>query len=184
MSRIVLGLHEVDLSGRCISSTSTGDGSDCCLEGGSADFVEQSFVADFGKVGALDFCRDTNEGLSQGIFGSSVDHLLLDLGIVGRPGEETDLVSLAGPLFLKLKVVDGVSAFSWRQLGDKVVVRGRGRGVLHHDLGVGIVESVDNVLDLLSQLELLELRQTLSRDSDTGRLYAGVSYVSMAASAK
>lgn len=95
---------------------------------------------------------------------------MLDLGIIGRPGEEADLVPLALVTLLVLEIVDGVTALGRWKLGNEVVVRGRGGGLCDDDLGVVLVEGVDDVLDLLAKLELLELSQALLRDCDTGRL--------------
>lgn len=138
-----------------------------CLEGGAADLVEDGFVADFGKVSALNLGRDTYERLPESIFGGSENHLLLDLGIIRRPGVEADLVPLALVALLVLEVVNGVTAFGGRKLGDKVVVRRRIRLVLDNDLGESVVEGEDDVLGLLSELELLELRKAVLRDLDT-----------------
>lgn len=140
------------------------------LESGAADLLEDGLVADLGKVGTLNFGRDTDEGLPESVFGRGENHLLLDLGVIGGPGEEADLVPLALVALLVFEVIDGVSALCGRELADKVVVRRRGRGVLNNDLGVVGVEGVDDVLDLFAKLELLELSQALLRDCDTGGL--------------
>lgn len=144
------------------------------LEGGTADLVEHGVVAHFGEVGALDLGGDADERFSEGIFGRGEDHLGLDLGIIRRPREEADLVSLARIALFVFKVVDGVSTFGGGELGEEVVVRGRGRGVLNDDFGVLVVETEDDVLQLFAELELLELVQALLGDFDTGGLMTSV----------
>lgn len=44
-----------------------------------------ALVIDFGEVGALDLCGDSDEGPAEGVLGRGVHHLLLNLGLVRRP---------------------------------------------------------------------------------------------------
>ena len=104
-------------------------------------------VRDLGRVGALDLVGDADETPTEGVLGRGVEHLFLDLGLVGGPSVEADLVALAAVL-LVLKVVDCVPGRVGREVVQEVVVRGGRRGLFDFDLGVVGRELEDDVLGL------------------------------------
>lgn len=95
------------------------------------------------------------------------------------PGDEADLVPNAGALFLELKVVDSPPALRLREISDEFVVRCARRLLLDDDLGEVLRDVVDNVLRLLSQLELLEGFKTCRVDGDAGGLSMSTTIVSL-----
>lgn len=91
------------------------------------------------------------------------------------PAEETDLVALPAPIrLLELEVEYGVAAVIGGELLAELVECilvglpvGRGR-VLDDDLGVVLVERVDDVFVLVRELQLVERRHTVARGLHTG----------------
>ncbi len=82
------------------------------------------------------------------------------------PGKETDLVTLALALFLKLKVVHSPSASRLWEIGNKVVVGRRVGRFLDNDLLCIVANAIDDVLCLLAQFEGLEFLKTLGSRAD------------------
>jgi hypothetical protein len=109
------------------------------------------------------------------VFGS-----YLDPSIIRRPRDEGDLASLA--LARRQVVCEIVHGVSWA-LGQRAALcLGLGvdellpepvpvrifRSIFYHNLLIVIRELEDDVFDSLSELELVELRDALLRDGDTG----------------
>ncbi|KAG7808778.1 hypothetical protein KL921_003860 [Ogataea angusta] len=135
---------------------------------GSADLLQDTLVRDLAEVCALDFGSNTVQGSSQGVLGGRVHHLGSDTGGVWRPLVENDLVSLAVALAdLVLEVVDGVSTVVFRQVLDESVVGVLGGGGVDDDLGFGVIELVDDRLELLSEFQVVESLQGLVGNSNT-----------------
>ena len=88
------------------------------------------------------------------------------------PHVEEDLVAEALSR-VKLKVVDGPAALGLGQVLEEGVVALVGRRLEDDNLGVVGRHAVDDVLGLLAGLELLERRQALLGDLDSGRLSGG-----------
>ena len=123
----------------------------------SGDLFQDGLVGDLGEVGALDVRGDTVQGSSQGVLGGGVHHLGSDGGGVWRPLEEDDLGSLAlAGADLVLEVVDSVLAVVLRELLQEGVVGRVGGRVVDDNLGLVVVQLVDDVLVLLAQLEVVE----------------------------
>lgn len=72
------------------------------------------------------------------------------------PREENDLVPLSGTLLLESKVVHCPTAFSFWEIGQKVVVGLRVRLLRYDDLSLVTVEIEDNIFGLLAQLQTLK----------------------------
>lgn len=118
-------------------------------------------------------------GVSIVILSQTVSESYLDSSIIRRPCNEGNLAPRALTRRQVVgKVIHGVS-WALRQrtalglgLGvDKLLAEaipvGVFRGILDYDLLVVIGELVDDVLDALSELELVELGDALLRDLDT-----------------
>ena len=86
------------------------------------------------------------------------------------PVNEDDLVPLSAIVRLVLEIVDGPSALGFWELGDELVIGARLGRLVDDNLGFGVVDLEDDVLDLLAQLELLELVQARRGDADARRL--------------
>ena len=56
------------------------------LVGRTRHLVKDRFVGDFAQISSLDLSRDTDESLAESLLGRGVEHLLLDLGLIRRPG--------------------------------------------------------------------------------------------------
>ncbi|KAH3658725.1 hypothetical protein OGATHE_006449 [Ogataea polymorpha] len=135
---------------------------------GSADLLQNTLVCDLAEVGALDFGSNTVQGSSQGVLGRCVHHLGSDTGGVWRPLVENNLVSLAVALAdLVLEVVDGVPTVVFRQVLDESVVGVFCGGGVDDDLGFGVIELVDDRLELLAELQVVESLQGLVGNSNT-----------------
>lgn len=136
--------------------------------GGSGDLLQNGLVGNLREVSALDVGGDTVQGSSQSVLGRGVHHLGSDRSGVGRPGEENNLVSLTfTSTNLVLKVVDGVLAVVLRQLLQESVVVRLGRGLLNNDLGLRVVQLVDDELVLLAQLQVVEGLQRFVSNGNT-----------------
>lgn len=90
------------------------------------------------------------------------------------PVEKDDLVAQATLLLLKLKVVHGPATLVLGQIGEEILVVLRRRLFVLDDLRLGVVESEDDVLVLLPELELLEHLQALLVYGYAGRLGKGI----------
>lgn len=137
--------------------------------GSSRNSLENRFVSNLGEVSTLDLGGDTGKSPSERVLGRGVDHLASDRSGIGRPGEEDKLGSLtltAGDLVLK--VVDGVSAVVLGQLAEEGVVRVGGSLLLDNNLGLGIVDLVNDEGDLLAELELVESLEGRVVNGNTG----------------
>lgn len=127
-------------------------------------------VRDFREVSALNLGGNSYKRLADRVLGGCVHHLLFDLALVGRPGEEAKLVALALAGLLKLEVINGVATVLRREFREKLVVVSRLTRLGYHDLRVVVRQLVHNVLELLAQFERLEGLQALGVDLDSGRL--------------
>jgi len=86
-----------------------------------AQFLLHGVLGSLRQVGGLDIFLYAHQRLLQGVEGARVQHLLLDLGGVGAPGHEEQLLllgALRGALALVhvLKVKQAISAFSCASL--------------------------------------------------------------------
>jgi len=119
----------------------------------AGDLFQHTLVGNFVVVGCLNFCGDAHEGSSQCFFGRGEQHLVLNLGGIGRPSVEGDLVPPA-TLMLVVKVVNSPSTLIlWEMTEESVVVAVP--ALLDDDFGVFIVEVIDDVLVLVTELEIL-----------------------------
>lgn len=136
--------------------------------GGSGDLLQNGLVGNLREVSTLDVGRDTVQGSSQSVLGRGVHHLGSDGSGVWRPGDENNLVSLTfTSTDLVLKVVDGVLAVVLRQLLQESVVVRLGRGLLDNNLGLRVVQLVDDELVLLAQLQVVEGLQRFVSNGNT-----------------
>jgi len=116
-------------------------------------------------VGCLNFCCDPHKGASQRLLGRSEQHLALNLGVIGSPGVEDDLVPLATILQV-VKVVNTPSAMTLREILEEIIVVAIPL-LLDDDFVVIFVEVIDDVLVLVTELEFLEDGNALIADGDT-----------------
>lgn len=133
-----------------------------------ADGLEDGVVFDVISVVGLELGGNAGERSLESLLGRSVDHLGLDTGIIGGPGNEGDLVSdtiARGQAVLE--VVNGVTGTlangassalggSVDELLTEVLPVAVVGGVLDNDLLVVVGELVDNVLVLLVKLQVVE----------------------------
>lgn len=134
----------------------------------SADSLQNRLVGDLGEVGTLNVGSNTIQCSSQSILGGGVHHLGSDWSSVWRPGEEDDLGSLTlASTNLVLEVVNGVLTFVLRQFlqeGVVGVVRG---GLLNNNLGLLVVQTEDDKLVLLAELQVVKGTQGFVGDGNT-----------------
>lgn len=114
-------------------------------------------------------CRQQHHSmLFSSILGGGVHHLGSDWSSVWRPGEEDDLGSLTlASTNLVLEVVNGVLTFVLRQFlqeGVVGVVRG---GLLNNNLGLLVVQTEDDKLVLLAELQVVKGTQGFVGDGNT-----------------
>jgi len=123
----------------------------------SLQLVEDLGLVDLRKIGSLDLNGDSDEGLSDVALGSSVKHLGLDGGSLGRPVDEDDLASVSVALGGVLEVDNGVSAVIGGEVLDQVLVSGRERSSLvQNDRLSVITHSEKEVSVLRGHLEGIE----------------------------
>jgi len=124
------------------------------------NLVEHSLVTDFTDICCLDFHRDAYKGASQRVLGRSVQHLISNLGGIGRPADENHLVPLPTICCLKLEVVNSPPTLVFGEVTEEfVIICGRAR-LLDDDLGFVFAEVIDDVFVLVFKLESLELEET------------------------
>jgi len=124
-------------------------------------FLQDSFVGHFAVVGALDLYRDTNEGASNGISRGRSQHLVPDLGAIGRPMIKDDLVAQSALLLLELQVVHGPTTLGFGQIAEEFIVVFRCRLLVLDYLRLVVADSEDDVLPLLLEFQLLKQCQAL-----------------------
>lgn len=86
---------------------------------------------------------------------------------IRRPDEEDNLRALSSIGSLVLKVVNGVSAVVLRKLAQEVVVSRLLGGLGDNNLGLLVVQGVDDELVSLSQLQFIEDSESLVADGNT-----------------
>lgn len=139
--------------------------------GTSADSLQNRLVGNLREVGTLDVGGNTVQGSSQSVLGGGVHHLGSDWGGVWRPSEEHNLGSLAlASTNLVLEVVHGVLTLVLRQLLQEGVVVLAGGGLLDNNLGFLVVQSEDDELEFLAQLQIVEGGQRLIGNSNSAWL--------------
>lgn len=126
----------------------------------SADSLQNGLVSNLGEVSTLNVGSNTVQRSSQCVLRRGVHHLGSDWSSVRRPGEENNLGSLSfASANVVLKVVDGILALVfWQLLQESVVVFIAG-GFLHDDFGFLVVQSENDELELLAQLQIVESGQ-------------------------
>jgi len=119
----------------------------------------------------LDLNLDTLEGLLDGVLGTGVHHLRLGLGSIRGPHEEDDLGASSIRSSVIIELQDGIAAVISGELSQEVRIRGRGIGGLDEGDGLVIVgETQDHVTVLVTELEVVELRDDRLVDSNTSGL--------------
>ncbi len=84
------------------------------------------------------------------VFDNSLGKLEHIAGAFHSPREENDLVPVSGALLLESKVVHCPTAFSFGEIGQKVIVGFCVRLLRYDDLSLVTVEIEDNVFGLLA----------------------------------
>jgi len=125
----------------------------------AGNLVEHMLISNFAAIGCLDLRPDPHKGTSYGIFGRGEQHLVLNLGAIGRPADEEDLIPLATLLFVS-KVVNSPPTLGLWESTDEIIVITVCARILNDDLGVVVVEAIDDVLVLVTKLEILESGET------------------------
>jgi len=127
------------------------------------------FDGELRDIGGLDLSADTDEGAAEALLGGRIEHPDLDLGRVGSPEDEDELVALTVRLCGILEVKDRIAAVVSGKILHEVVPGGRsGLLLLDRDLLVVRGDAVDDVLKALAELELVEGGSNLVLKSDAG----------------
>jgi len=89
------------------------------------------------------------------------------------PAEEDELVSLP-TILLVWEVVNSPSTLSFWEISEEVIIVGGGARLVDDDLGVVFAEIVDDVLVLVTELEISEPGETFVVDGDARCLWIRV----------
>lgn len=141
---------------------------------GVLELVIDSLLGDLREVSGLELSADADKGSLHGLLGGGVEHLGLDLGGLGSPEDEDELVALTGVVKGEVVVVDGIAAVVLGEVSDEVVPGGGGLlGLLEDHTGVVGGDSEDDVLEALAKLELVEDFSDLVVECNAGNCHFG-----------